>query len=43
MIWEIFNLPATIFLFLFNVSAWGGLVYGTYVGITHVIKKYDIF
>jgi len=43
MMWEIFNLPATLFLFAFSLAAWGGLAYGIYAALAHVIKKYDLF
>jgi hypothetical protein len=41
--WEIFNLPATVFLFAFSLVAWGSLAYGIYAALAHVVKKYELF
>ncbi len=43
MMWEIFNLPATVFLFAFSLVAWGSLAYGIYAALAHVVKKYELF
>lgn len=43
MMWEIFNLPANVFLFAFSLAAWGSLVYAIYAWLAHVIKKYELF
>tara|TARA_B100000902_G_scaffold12413_2_gene15119 strand:- start:1179 stop:1307 length:129 start_codon:yes stop_codon:yes gene_type:complete len=41
--WEIFNLPTTIFIVVFNLLAWSGLAYGIFAAGKHLINKYELF